>query len=244
MKYITICLLSLVCMVQGKETVYVLHGYLSHPIAMHGTVKEIERHGFDVVNYGYNSVTLDIRDIATQLKQQLRSYGSMDTIHFVTHSMGGLVVRALVQQSRNDTLMPVIDRIVMLTPPNKGSELADFFSQIRVLDWILGPNLDNMTTDTGALWHTLSKMQEQRVGIIAGMSFRDARFSPIMECPHDGKVTVSRAMLNRGEDRIIVKQNHRQVLFSTQIRKKIVSYLTTGSFQFPPASKTDVGSSK
>lgn len=213
------------------QVVYVVHGFLSNRLVMAGICREIEKSGFETVNYGYPSAAKGIPELAAALKDEIAHLGSGDTVHFVTHSMGGLVVRALVPLVEADSTCPVVDRVVMVAPPNHGSELADVFAEARVARWVVGPNLRHLQTDSASLANTLPRLEKQKVGVIAGVRYSDAGPVDIVESPHDGLVSDASTHLREGEERLVFeREGHLSVMHDDDVQQQVVSFLKNGTF--------------
>jgi len=95
--------------------------------------KNIKIENFNTENYGYNSQS-DLDTIGKQLYCKIKDF-KLDTVSFVTHSMGALLVRSMLKYSNNDKNFPVIFRIVMIAPPNDGTEIADFYSSFKIFNF-------------------------------------------------------------------------------------------------------------
>ena len=126
--------------------IYLIHGYGGIGIEMKEIQKSIDKKGFNSEIFYYPSLTEDVDSVGISLfmKIQRENY---DTVSFVTHSMGALVVRSLYEHIDSLTTFPFIHRIVMIAPPNNGSPVADFFAQFSFVKHIIGPNINNLTTN-------------------------------------------------------------------------------------------------
>jgi hypothetical protein len=140
------------------------------------------------------------------------------------------VVRSLLNNAKLDPAFPKICRIVMLSPPNKGAELADFFVHSRIIKKILGPNLEYMSTDSSSLANKLPIPEDQEVGIIAGAKFDGKGYNPLIKGDNDGFLTTDMTKLGTEKDFIIIPEVH---FFMTQNKKAleyILRFLDTGRF--------------
>jgi len=219
------------------EHVYVVHGFGSNRLVMAGLCRFLEKNGYGVTNWGYNSISKAIPDIGKMLLAEIRKNNAADTVHFVTHSMGGLVVRAMLSEAKGDSSLPQIQRIVMLTPPNKGSELADFFSQFEILDWVLGPNLKHMRTDSASLANNLPVPKGKEVGIIAGARFDREGYNPIIDGDDDGFVSVGVTRLGTEKDFIVLPEGHVFIIHDKATQQNVLSFLRHGRFLAPGETK-------
>jgi triacylglycerol lipase len=176
-------------MIDKADTVVLLHGLGRTSFSMRRLEKFLMRAGFRVLRYGYRSRRDDMTTIVTGLKSQLGVWQEAynpNAFHFVTHSLGGIVVRALLAQE----LDMRIGRIVMLAPPNHGSEIIDFW---RSKPWlraffgrIMGDVALSLHTGADSLSNTLPRLADYPVLVIAGVRSIEPWFNPLFREAHDG----------------------------------------------------------
>lgn len=181
--FITLFLLS-VSTVSATHKVYVIHGYAS-PLAV---VRKLNRYlikeNYNTELYQYKSMYSELDSIGKKLYFDIKN-SNVDTVSFVTHSMGGLVVRSLFQYTSKDTSFPFIYRVIMIAPPNKGAEMADIFDSFKMLKKLLGPNVKNMRTDSLSYANKLPQ-PKGNVGIIIGNRGKKKGYNPYIKkhcCP-------------------------------------------------------------
>ncbi len=122
----------------NRQTVVVLHGLARTSASMKSMVRALEKAGYDVCNISYPSREHAIDVLTTQfVAPAVRAClaNKADKAHFVTHSMGGVIVRQLVKSASDIR----IGRVVMLSPPNHGSEVVDKLGQLALFQAINGP---------------------------------------------------------------------------------------------------------
>ena len=120
----------------ANQKVYLVHGYGSAPVFMRSIEHYLNRNRFETINFGYPSMTKDLTICGESLYVDIKRR-KIDTVSFVTHSMGALVVRSILNKIEADSGFPKINKLVMIAPPNHGAAIADFFASNTVLRYIL-----------------------------------------------------------------------------------------------------------
>jgi triacylglycerol lipase len=209
-----------------SETVLLLHGYGRTPWSMWPLERRLRAAGFAVENIGYPSIRQSPSELVTYLHRQVEDCCQRSSrIHFVTHSLGGILVRAYLVRYPP----PNLGRVVMLAPPNQGSELADIASRSAWLRWMLGPTVVQLGTGPDSLPNRLPAPWYD-VGVIAGVD----TFNPIGDFfvaqPSDGTVSVASTRLEAMRDFVTVKKSHTFIMHSADVADYIIRFLKTGSF--------------
>lgn len=230
----------LACLVSGplragsepaaRGTVVLLHGVALSGWAMQPLARALARDGYRVVNISYPSRDLPLEEIASRfLPAELARHGvggGTDRLHFVTHSMGSLVLRAYLRQERPAHL----GRVVMLGPPNHGSVSADHAMNNGVLRALVGCNLSRL--GTGADFTSLGLGRADfEVGIIAGTAHLNPLFRGKLEGAHDGVVTVESAKLEGMKDFLVVPHSHTVMLWRAAVISQVRVFLREGRFR-------------
>jgi hypothetical protein len=212
----------------ASQKVYLVHGYGSPKEWLHKINKTLKKEHFETENYGYHSMIDNLDTLGYNLYQDIKHCG-YDTVSFVTHSMGALVVRSMLQYSLSDTAFPVVYRFVMITPPNNGATVADFYSSFKFLNPILGPNVALMRTDSGSYVHKLPVPIKTEIGIVVGVR-KGGKFDKRFSGDNDGVLTPEQAELGTEKDMVIVRNHHIRVPKTKQVRKLVVEFLQYGKF--------------
>jgi hypothetical protein len=195
---------------------------------MHSLAGFLQRRGYAVVNVGYPSRKQVIEDLAASALPpavaELRRQGVV-TIHFVTHSMGGILLRSFLAS----TALSELGRVVMLSPPNQGSELVDCLRRWRWFRWFFGPAGCQLGTAATDLPLSLGPVAYP-VGIITGNRAAPglAGFFP---GPGDGKVSVARAQLAGMADCLVLACGHAFIMRHRPVREQVVFFLENGRFR-------------
>lgn len=194
---------------------------------MNGLARFLEAEGFRVVNRTYPSTEQPIEVLAEEhlagWVEEVESQG-IGPIHFVSHSLGGIVLRAYLGTHRPRQL----GRSVMLAPPNHGSELADWLKGFFPYRWWNGPAGQQLTT--AGLPAQLGPV-DFPLGVIAGSRSWNPLFSAKLPGPDDGKVTVESTRIEGMCDHIVVPASHTYLMNDARVRALVVQFLRRGYFQ-------------
>ncbi|MBI2516260.1 MAG: alpha/beta hydrolase [Opitutae bacterium] len=215
----------------SRETVVLLHGVAMRPFIMLRAAAALRSEGYRVVNLGYPSRTMPIEEIARNyLPAQLAAHGigAAPRVHFVTHSMGSLVLRFYLSENRPANL----GRVVLLGPPNHGSAAADYAASRRLLRWVGGINLSALGTGGAAVTRKLP-VADFDVGIIAGTRSIHGLFARVLQGENDGTVTVESARLEGMKDFLALPRSHTLMLWRRDVLAQVGAFLRDGKFARP-----------
>lgn len=150
-------------------------------------------------------------------------------LHLLTHSLGGLVARALLTHERPASL----GRVVMLAPPNRGSELADLLDRLGLAAPLLGPVAPHLCTHRApALERLLGGPADYALGIIAGSrALGPVPPGLLFDGPNDGKVSVAATHLDGEVDHIVLPVSHPQMCIDSRVRAQALHFLAHGRFR-------------
>jgi len=210
-----------------QEGVILLHGLARTRRSMRPLATCFEQRGYAVVNVGYPSRRDPVETLAAAAippaVAALRRQG-VAPIHFVTHSMGGILLRAFLAHAS----LPELGRVVMLSPPNQGSELVDRLGRWGWFRRLFGPAGCQLGTGPEDLPARLGPAAFV-VGILTGNRPAPglARFFP---GPGDGKVSVARAQLAGMADFLVVPYGHALIMRHRLVQEQVVSFLENGRF--------------
>jgi len=227
--YSVIIILFIFCLLtQASNKVYLIHGYGGPGFEMNNIYRALEKEGYNCEIYTYPSLVKDIDSVGSDLFFKIQKE-NQDTISFITHSMGALVVRSIYEHLDSLTAFPFIYRIITIAPPNNGSPVADFVAQFSFLKFIVGPNINNLTTNriTGAYKYPIPTCE---VGLIAGSFGEKKGFNIFVKGDNDGVLLPEQTKLGIEKDFVFVKSWHVGLLFNKKVIKHVINFLRKGEF--------------
>ncbi|MBN2188289.1 MAG: hypothetical protein JW699_02455 [Chitinispirillaceae bacterium] len=214
----------------GSRKVYLVHGFGSSPVLMRSIEKHLRKNGIATVNFGYRSVTRELAAGGDSLYARIKR-DTLDTVSFVTHSMGALVVRSITGKMEQDSAFPKVHRMVMVAPPNRGAELADLFSKGKMWRYVLGPNLAHLTTDSSSLAHRLPVPERYEIGVIVGIKGNMKGYNPFIRGDNDGYLTPASARLGSEKETYYVNAEHSMIIHNKKVLRLVLKFLRAGTFE-------------
>lgn len=213
---------------EGRDSVVLLHGLARTRTSMLILAQRLERAGYNVTNVGYDSLGGSLAEHVQTLAAEVSNCCvKAPRIHFVGHSLGGLVIRQYLAESPPDAL----GRVVLLGPPNQGSEMADWFRE-QPFGHLLGPAGKALGTSATDIPANLPA-PEYEVGIIAGNRSLNPIGSALIPGPDDGMVGVEHTRIE-GVPLVVVPRTHTFLMNSRFAADAINSFLGTGTFPEVP----------
>lgn len=214
--------------VDTKELVILLHGIARTARSMRSIEKALQQQGYRTLNVDYPSRDGAIKSLAENVHQQILTYPEIEqfTVHIVTHSMGALVARYLLAMP----LFNNVQRVVMLGPPNQGSEVADLIMHYQPFKAFYGPALADLSTHHASTQPFSALPAHCQVGIIAGSISIDPICYFLLPRQNDGKVSVASTKIAGMTDHIVLPTSHSFMMYNKSVIQQIVYFIAHGDF--------------
>ena len=217
--------------VVAKECVVLLHGLARTSGSLRRLAGALDSAGYVVVNMDYPSRAQPVEQLASQAVSAGLATCDEEhatTVHFVTHSLGGILVRYHLAFNE----LPLLGRVVMLSPPNQGSEAAERLKDWPLYRWFNGPAGQQLVTGAQGLPGQIGKV-DYPVGIITGdrHSFMDSWLDEAFSGPHDGKVSVESARVEGMTDFLVLPYAHPFIMQQAEVLMQTLHFLRHGCFR-------------
>lgn len=214
----------------APDYVIVLHGILMGKWHLSRLAGYLQAQGYEVINIDYPSRKYSIQELIKLLTQQIKNMNLDDarTIHFVGYSLGGILVRGIINQYRPNHL----GHVVQIGPPNHGSEVADFLKKYfnKLYFKVCGPAGQDLGTESSELDMSLGKVNYP-LGVIAGNASISPISSWIIPGEDDGKVSVESTRLSGMTDHIVLPISHIFLPLRSSVHQYVHTFLQTRKFR-------------
>lgn len=213
-------------MATRADSVILLHGLARSDWSMGKLEKALQKEGYQVTNVSYASTRNNIEQLAEEaIGPVIKLCDAEHKLHFVTHSLGGILVRQYLSHHEIENL----GRVVMLGPPNQGSEVVDKLRNFPGFHFINGDAGLELGTGESSVPRKLGAANFD-LGIIAGTRSINLILSQMISGPDDGKVSVANTRLEGMHDHLELPVTHPFMMRNTRVIEQVIHYLETGSF--------------
>lgn len=212
----------------APDTVILIHGLCRTSHSMAKMERALIDAGYQVHNVSYPSRTASVQELADNVIGKAVADCQRDgaaKIDFVTHSLGGILVRSYLARHP----LPSLGRVVMLAPPNQGSEVVDKLGWFFLFKWINGPAGNELGTNTNSTPNKLGPATVP-VGVIAGDRSINWINSLLIPGRDDGKVSIERTQLAGMSDHIVIHTAHPFIMRNREVIRQTIQFLCTGAF--------------
>jgi pimeloyl-ACP methyl ester carboxylesterase len=215
----------------GKDGVVLLHGISRTARSFRKMQVALERAGFATLNLDYASRRKALEALAEDIDPAIQGFADRigGSIHFVCHSMGGLLARVYIARHRPKQL----GRVVMLGTPNSGSEIADRLKHFGAYRAFFGPAGQQLGTQRDEAITALFPPLDYPVGVVAGNRSIDPLAGTMLPKPHDGRVSVENTGIDGMADHIVVDTSHPWLVRNSVAVAQTIAFLQDGMFVKP-----------
>lgn len=215
----------------SKPCVFILHGLARFAGSMDPLAVALAEAGFTVSNVAYPSTRGTLATMVAPLASAVAEHGDSCTqMHFAGYSLGAIIIRAYLA----NTPPPRLGRVVMIAPPNHGSELADVLGAIWLFRTMAGPVAAELGTSVENLPRRLPTPRYP-VGVIAGDRIGNPLGQLLIPGAHDGTVSVASTQLEGMTDFLLVHRTHHFILRAPEVVAQTAAFLQRGRFERPPS---------
>ena len=211
-----------------QDGVVLLHGISRTALSFRKMQLALERAGFATLNLDYASRRKPLEGLAEDIDPAIQRFADRidGSVHFVCHSMGGLLARVYIARHRPKHL----GRVVMLGTPNSGSEIAERLKNFGVYRAFFGPAGQQLGTQRDAAIEALFPPVDYPVGIIAGNRSIYPIASRFLPRPHDGRVSIANTKLEGMADHVVVAASHPWLVRNSVAIAQTIAFLREGKF--------------
>ena len=213
----------------AEECVILLHGLVRNSGSMGEMEESLREAGFVVANIDYPSRDTTIDQLAgiavTEGLEQCQSK-SATPVNFVTHSLGGILVRYYLSNHE----VADLGRVVMLGPPNHGSEAVDHLRDVPGFEFVNGPAGLQLGTEGDAFVKQMGGVDFE-LGVIAGTRSINPVTSPILPGPDDGTVSVASTRIDGMCAFLAIPTTHTFMMNNNTVIRETIAFLQTGEFE-------------
>ncbi len=228
MRPFLLAILLLMPLPAKADCVVLMHGLSRTDNSMWLIAETLEYHGYRVINYHYPSTDEPVETLVRHVGYAVNQCGFQQT-HFVTHSLGGILVRAWLTEYSP----PIMGRVVMLAPPNHGSEIVDNLAgnelAHEMLTFLHGPAVVQLGTDPDSVPSQLPR-PDYELGVIAGNRAISPLGPILIEGENDGTVSVASTRIEGMRDHIVVPATHTMIMMNPIAIAEILEFLRYGVF--------------
>lgn len=214
----------------NADTVVLLHGLTRSSKSMQKMEYALQKAGYQTLNIDYPSTSHPIEQLSTDIRSQImEEIAAEEPIHFVTHSMGGIILR----QIQKTEPLPNLQRAVMLAPPNNGSEVVDKLKDLKIFQKLNGPAGQQLGTASEDFVQHLGPVTNFELGVITGDRSINWILSTMIPGKDDGKVSIESAQVDGMKAFKILHTTHPFIMKKKAVITETIHFIEKGRFTEP-----------
>ena len=211
---------------RGGEKVVLIHGLWRGFHAMQPLARQLQSSGYSTLNLPYPSSRKPIDWIVPRLRDQIGGFADDDPVHLVTHSLGGILARVMIAEG----IPWKPGKLLMIAPPNLGSEIVDWAENKRLFLTFLGPA--GRALGTNGIPPKLPELPASlEAAVIMGKKSRLPFFQKILNEENDGIVSVDYGKIDGLKDFSVVDADHTFIQMHPDTIRHTLHFLSNGSFK-------------
>ncbi len=210
------------------ECIILIHGLARSSRCMNKAAAILASYGYAINNISYPSRKKTIKELVKQhILSEIKSVeaNNYKQIHFLTHSMGGILLRSYLSEHEIKNLA----KSVMLAAPNQGSEVVDKLGHLSLFSVLNGPAGKQLGTDLNSVPRQLGHIDFE-AGVIAGDQTINPLLSLLIPGKNDGKVSVKRTQVEGMKDFLLVPHSHAFIMQKTRVIYQVLFFIQNGCF--------------
>ena len=214
--------------VNKGDVVILLHGMYRDARAMRPLERYLDELGYKTINLSYPSTEFNIETLAKDYlhpELQIIDLEQGQKVHFVTHSMGGILARSYLK----DYSLEQVGRVVMIAPPNKGTPLADLFNDSSWIKTKYNPAKLQIGVQENSWVNQLGPVNFE-LGVIAGNYNKNWVTDFLLPGEDDGVVSVENTRIDNMKDFVTVPEKHYRLRANELVLQQVAYFLKYGKF--------------
>jgi pimeloyl-ACP methyl ester carboxylesterase len=208
----------------SDRLVFLIHGLGRAKESFVGLETALRNAGYQASSVNYPSTRRGLTAHADQLERLLNRLEGVERVSFVTHSLGGLVLRELLTRDSAWKTRIEPGRAVLIAPPNQGSAIADRLQDFAPYQWLLGAGGQAATSEAA----TPLPVPPIPFAVIAGGRGDGTGYNPLLEGDDDGVVTIQETRLDGAAGFLVVDAAHTVIMNHPRTIAAVLSFLEDG----------------